>query len=39
MIKENIDPKVEEEKLKRCRMFSNRGFMATVRRKDGTVLF
>ena len=39
MIKENIDPKVEEEKLKRCRMFSNRGFMATVRKKDGTVLF
>ena len=39
MIKENIDPKVEEEKLKRCRMFSNRGFMATVRKRDGTVLF
>ena len=39
MIKENIDPKVEEEKLKRCKIFSNRGFMATVRKKDGTVLF
>ena len=39
MIKENIDPKVEEEKLKRCKMFSNSGFMATVRKKDGTVLF
>ena len=39
MIKENIDPQVEEEKLKRCKIFSNRGFMATVRKKDGTVLF
>ena len=39
MIKENIDPKVEEEKLKHCKIFSNRGFMATVRKKDGTVLF
>ena len=39
MIKENIDPKVEEEKLKRCKMFSNSGFMATVRKRDGTVLF
>ena len=39
MIKENIDPQVEEEKLKHCKIFSNRGFMATVRKKDGTVLF
>ena len=39
MIKENIDPQVEEEKLKYCKIFSNRGFMATVRKKDGTVLF
>lgn len=39
MIKENINLQTEDEKLKHCKIFSNSGFMVTVRKKDGTVLF
>ena len=39
MIKENINLQTEDEKLKHCKIFSNSGFMVTVREKNGTVLF
>ena len=39
MIKENINLQTEDAKLKHCKIFSNSGFMVTVRKKDGTVLF
>ena len=39
MIKENINLQTEDEKLKHCKIFSNSGFMVTVKKKDGTVDF
>lgn len=39
MTKEIIDPQIEEDKLKQCQMFTNRGFMVTITKSDGTALF
>lgn len=39
MINELITPHSEECKLQQCRMFTNRGFMVTITRDDGSVLF
>lgn len=35
----DVDSRVEEYKLKQCRMFTNRGFMVTVLDDDGNMIF
>lgn len=37
--REDIDSCVEEQKLKQCRMFTNRGFMVTILDDDGKTIF
>lgn len=37
--RKDVDYRVEECKLKQCRMFTNRGFMVTVLDDDGNIVF